>query len=172
MGGGIKKPFPKRKSVITKESKTSSLFSYELKNSHSITGKSAGSIQVEYVSGNRPESYLGNNEQDKEVENIFTIFLIIYFFLNEKFGETKNKKLHNFLYRLDEMIKNKKDSLANCSEFRNFQKYCSNKPIQQYHGYEVVRRYLTKYFSDSSGIFMRLRKDEWVEYVDQFLKKK
>jgi hypothetical protein len=169
MGGGTTRLFPKRNR--DKENGTPSLFHYDSDNVYSTTGQSTGFIKAEYASDKKPESYLGDTEYGETIVDTFTLFLVIFYFLKEKFGTAKNKKLRNYLDKLEELITNRKDSLINCSEFKNFQKYCINKPIQQYHGYEVVRRFLTKHFSDSSGIFMRLKKDEWVQYVDRFLKK-
>jgi len=165
MGGGTSKLHSKAKRSIEKKYETPSLFSYDSGNSYSTKGQSAGFIQPEYASDNKPVSYF-----EEPIIDATTLFLIICYFVRERLGDAKNKKLRDFLDKFGEMISNK-NNLVNSSEFKNFRKYCSNKSIQQYYGYEVVRRFLTKYFSDSSGVFMKIKRDEWVQYVNQFLKK-
>ena len=167
MGGGTTKLFSNRNRGLERENITSSLFSFDVDNIYSATGQSIGSTQAVHVSDSKPETYL----EDKEygVADIFTLFLIICNFLKDKFHEVNNKKLRNFIDKLE--IMNMDDNLVNCSEFKKFQKYCINKSIHQYHGYEIVRRFLTKCFSDYTGIFMKLERNEWIQYADRFLKK-
>ena len=167
MGGGTSKNSPDIRSR-TRKNITYSLFSdYENTGyTYPAMRQNIISQQVGYNPEKKPELYLGKTEQD-EMMYIFTLFISMCYILKEKYKAVKNKKLQHFLNKFEEMI-----TLGiYSSEFKNFQKYCSNKSIQQYYGYEVVRRFMTKYFSDSSGVFMKIKRDEWVQYVNQFLKK-
>jgi len=164
MGGGTSKLHSKAKRSIEKKYETPSLFFRDSGNNYSTTRQGTG-LQSEYASDNKPISYL-----EEPMIDAINLFLIICYFVRERLGDAKSKKLRDFFDKFDEMISNK-NNLVNSFEFKNFQKYCSNKSIQQYHGYEVVRRFMTKYFSDTSGVFMKMKRNEWVQYANRFLKK-
>ena len=164
MGGGTNKLHLPKKRGRAKKHEEPSLFSHDSGNSYSTTGQGTG-LQSGYASDNKPISYL-----EESMIDVINLFLIVCYFVRERLGDAKSKKLRGFLDKFDEIISDK-NNLINSSEFRNFQKYCSNKSIQRYHGYEVVRRFMTKYFSDTSGVFMKMKRDEWVQYVNRFLKK-
>jgi len=168
MGGGTSKHYSKIKK--TGKNALFPLFSHDLNNSYSTIQQSIGSVQSVYGSDNRLVSYIKNTDIDGVTINILTLFLIVCNFLKENFAKEKNRKLQDFLYKFDKITLEDRDSLAKCSEFKKFSKFCTNKPIQQYHGYEVIRRFLTIFFSDSTGIFMKLKKEEWINYISRFLK--
>jgi len=168
MGGGTRKNSPDIRSKARKNI-TYPLFPNYENNGYAYPAMSQSimSQQVGYTSEKKPDDYLGKKEHDEMTINIITLFISMCYILKEKYKAIKNKKLQDFINKFEEVITLGKYS----SEFKNFQKYCSNKSIQQYHGYEVVRRFMTKYFSDTSGVFMKMKRDEWVQYVNRFLKK-
>jgi hypothetical protein len=170
MGGGINKKNRNKIKNKAERDKTPFLSSNDIWNERSMTIQGGGSTQVNYASDISPESYLGETIQDETVQDVLTLFIAICYLLIEKFKEVKNKKLIHFISKLDGMKRITKNDLSNSPEFKTFQKYCGNKSIKQYNGYDIVRKFLTKYFSDSSGIFMGLKKSEWAQYVNRFLK--
>jgi hypothetical protein len=131
--------------------------------------QSIGFTQAEDVSENKP-SYLAGSSQSEKMLDVFTLFLMMYYFLKEKFQGMKNKKMKDFLDKLEKMKTIDEARLINNSEFIKFQKYCENKSIQQYDEYNIVRKYITKYFHDTSGTFMKMKKSEWVQYTNKILK--
>jgi hypothetical protein len=170
MGGGDSKIYQNTAGSESGKDRTYPLFPNDIGMEYPMTRQSMGFPQAEYASENNPDPYLGETNQDESTSNIFLLFIAMCYMLIEKFREVKNKKLIEFLNKLIAMNTINKESLINTPEFKIFQKYCKNKSIQQYYGYEVIRRFMTKYFSDSSGVFMRLRMDEWKQYVSRFLK--
>jgi hypothetical protein len=171
MGGGISKKNRNKIKNKAERDKTPFLYPNDIWNEQSMTRQGVGSTQVNYASDISPDSYLGEISQDETAQDVLTLFIAICYLLIEKFKEVKNKKLTLFIGKLDGMKGITKEDLVNSPEFKTFQKYCGNKSIQQYNGYDIVRRFLTKYFSESSDIFMKLKKNEWTQYVNQFLKK-
>jgi hypothetical protein len=171
MGGGDSKLYQNTAGSESRKNRTYPLFPDDIGTEYSMTSQSIGFPQTEYASETEPDPYLGENNQDVSTFDIFSLFIAMYYMLMEKFREVKNRKIAEFLNKFMAVETINKGSLINSSEFKIFQKYCKNKSIQQYHGYEVIRRFMTKYFSDSSGVFMRLGIDEWEQYANRFLKK-
>jgi hypothetical protein len=133
------------------------------------TSQSVASTQAEYVSENTP-SYFAGSTQGEATRNVLVLFLIMYYILKEKFKNIKNKKMCVFLSKLENMELIDENSLINNFEFKKFQEYCGNKSIQQYDDYDIARKYMTKYFHDTSGTFMKMKKSDWVQYTNKVLK--
>jgi len=169
MGGGTSKLYPKRKKSIAKKDVTSFLFSFDSDSRHSTAIQGTG-LHAEYLSDNRPGTYQGKAGQDDKTVDILTLFIILCYFLKEKYREENNINLRHFLDKLEEMSTKKKNNLVKSSFFKNFQKYCTNNSIKNYYGYEDIRNYFTKHINDTSGIFMNIKRNEWVQYVNQLLK--
>ena len=170
MGGGDRGLYQNTAGSKSRGDRLNSLFSNEASNDYLIIGQSGSSVHAGYASENIPP-FFSEPIQDEVLLDTFFLFIVMCYFLTEKFGDTKNKRLTNFLNRFEVMETMKRGNLIASSEFKSFQKYCKNKSTQQHHGYEVVRRFMTKYFSDSSGSFMRLNRDGWEQYVNRFLEK-
>ncbi|MCL2007372.1 MAG: hypothetical protein FWG77_04735 [Treponema sp.] len=169
MGGGVSR---KNRNIARNKSRrdwTDSLFSSEPSIEYSTAEQGSSSPYDKFASNSNYSLPAREIDQDEATMYSLTLFIAMYYILKGKFGNEKNKKLIEFLHKVDKTIINKKESLINSSEFIKFQDYCKNKNIHQYSGYEIVRRFMTKYFSDASGIFMRLSRDEWIRFVSRFL---
>lgn len=167
MGGGISKKNRNKIKNKAGKDKTPLLLPNNIWDGRPITRQAGNFTQGEYAFDILPDPYLVETNQDGMTQNILILFIAMCNMLIEKFKEVKNKKLILFINKLNEIKGIKKEDLVNSPEFKTFRKYCGNKSIRQYNGYDVVRRFLTRYFSDSSGIFMRLKKTEWTQYVNR-----
>jgi hypothetical protein len=171
MGGGIGGLHQNTKGSISRKDKTIPLFHDESSNRGSTAEQSKSSTQTGYAYENRPE-YPSEPTSDEAKLDISSLFIAMCYMLVEKFRAVKNKKLLGFISKLGKMEIINGENLVNIPEFENFQKYCRNKSIHQYNGYDIVRKFLTRYFSDSSGVFMNLKTDEWEQYANRFWKTK
>ena len=171
MGGGVSGLYQNTIGSRYIKDLTNSLFVGEPDNEYSTVKQGSGTSQGEFVSNSNSGLFTEEINHDKSTIYCLTLFIVMFYFLKEKFKDVKNKKMLNFLHQINEIITFEKDSLMNSSEFKKFQNYCKSKNIHQFFGYEIIRRFMTKRFSDSSGIFMKLRRDEWVHFANQFSKK-
>jgi hypothetical protein len=171
MGGGIGGHHNNTRGSRSRIDKTNSLFHDETGNGNSTAEQSKSSTQTEYASGKWSE-YSGEPIEDEAKLDIVSLFIAMCYMLIEKFRTVENNKLLDFISKLSEMDTINKENYINSPEFKKFQKYCRNKSIKQYNEYDIVRKFLTRNFSDSSGDFMNLKTDEWEQYANRFLKNK
>jgi len=173
MGGGTSKHNLHLNTAASRarRDRTIPLFSDETDNEHSAARRGINFPLGGLTPNGKPTSISGEINQEETTMYVFTLFVAMFYLLKNKFWELKNKKLNIFVQQIDKVVSTGKDSLFRSLEFKKFQDYCKNKSIHQYYGYEVVRRFLTKRFSDSTGNFMKLGRDEWVNFVNQSLKK-
>ena len=173
MGGGVSGGlFSNTVGSKSRGEETSSLFRDEVGNRYSALGQNGNFSQggAGYASEGTP-AYSDEPVQGEEKLDIFSLFIFMCYLLAERFAQEKNKKLSVFLAQLGEIETIDKKSLKDSLEFKSFQKYCKNPSFQQFSDYDVVRRFMTKHFSDSNGVFMKLKPDEWKQYINRFLKK-
>jgi hypothetical protein len=174
MGGGVSGGlFPNTVGSKSRGEETNSLFGDEVGNDYSALGQNGNFSQggsVGFASEGIPV-YSDEPVQDEEKLDIFSLFVFMCCLLAERFAQEKNKKLSVFLAKLGKIETIDKESLKDSLEFKSFQKYCKNPSFQQFSDYDVVRRFMTKHFSDSNGVFMKLKLHEWKQYINRFLKK-
>lgn len=97
--------------------------------------------------------------------DIFQLFIIMCHMLRSKLAELKNKKILKFLNDFNN------NNFLDSTEFQIFKEYFQNENIGTDYGYDAVRKFITKYLSDSSATFMKLRKNEWISYVAEYFRK-
>lgn len=119
------------------------------------------SSQAGYSSEKKPYPYLVDINVDEEFKFLKIIFIAMCLLLKDSFMTVKNKKLQNFLTNME----NSKDCFLIA-----FQEFCINRNINKNNGYEVMRRFLAKYFSDSTGVFMNIQISVWQNYYNYALK--
>jgi len=108
----------------------------------------------------------GNEIFNDEIDSIFQIFVALCDLLKSRLKKIKNKKIMKFLDDFDN------NSSLNFKGFLLFKKCFKNKNINLDYGYNIVIDFIEKYFTDSSGIFVRLQKNEWITHINKYKNKK
>jgi len=102
------------------------------------------------------------NEVSDEIDSIFKLFVALCALLKSKLNKIKNKKLIKFLDDFDD------NGSLTFKGFLLFKKYFNHKNISRDYGYDIIIDFIVKNFSDSSGIPIKLQKNEWITYVNKY----
>jgi len=106
----------------------------------------------------------GNEMSNDEIDIIFQLFVALCELL--KLKEIKNKKLIKFLDDFDD------NGSLNFKGFLLFKKCFNHKNISHDYGYDIIIDFIVKNFSESSGIPIKLQKNEWIMHVSKYNNRK
>ena len=97
---------------------------------------------------------------DEEDYFIYKLFVAMCYLLRSKYTENKNEKLLGLLNAFDV------DSSLDSSWFLKFKEFFRDKNFVSDYGFAIVVNFISRYFSDSLGLSLKIQKKEWMNLVE------